>query len=66
MVYVCLFDRICRKGKEDLSYGRSGTVGYINHLKLTTPRKIDGMFAYVWGDRELFILTKCDKHESIN
>ena len=52
---------------EQLARSRMGrnTVGYINLLKLTTPRKIDGMCAYAWGDRELFISTAGDKQTAM-
>jgi molybdate transport system ATP-binding protein len=40
-------------------------VGYINLLKLGAPRRIDGLFAYRWGDGELLISAGNDEPEAV-
>ena len=40
-------------------------VGYINLLKLAAPRRVDGLFAYRWGDGELLISAGNDELESL-
>jgi len=40
-------------------------VGYINLLKLSAPRRVDGLFAYRWGDGEMLISAGNDKAESV-
>jgi molybdate transport system ATP-binding protein len=52
---------------EQLARSRMGLspVGYINLLKLASPRKIDGMCSYRWGGEELLISAGCDETESL-
>ena len=40
-------------------------VGYINLLKLAAPRRVDGLFAYRWGDGELLISAGNDEPEAV-
>jgi molybdate transport system ATP-binding protein len=40
-------------------------VGYINLLKLASPRRVDGLFAYRWGDAELLISAGNDESEAV-
>jgi molybdate transport system ATP-binding protein len=42
---------------EGLARSRMGDseIGYINLLRLTSPRKVDGLLAYRWGEQELLI-----------
>jgi molybdate transport system ATP-binding protein len=40
-------------------------VGYINLLKLSAPRRVDGLFAYRWGDGELLISAGSDESEGV-
>lgn len=40
-------------------------VGYINLLKLAAPRRVDGLFAYRWGDGELLISAGNDESEAV-
>jgi len=42
---------------EGLARSRMGDseIGYINLFRLEAPRKIDGLFGYMWGGQELFI-----------
>ena len=40
-------------------------VGYINLLKLSAPRRVDGLFAYRWGDGELLISAGNDEAEAV-
>ena len=40
-------------------------VGYINLLKLSAPRRVDGLFAYRWGDGELLISAGNEEPESV-
>jgi len=40
-------------------------VGYINLLKLSAPRRIDGLFAYRWGEGELLISAGSDEPEAV-
>jgi len=40
-------------------------VGYINLLKLAAPRRLDGLFAYQWGDRELLISAGNEEPEAV-
>jgi molybdate transport system ATP-binding protein len=40
-------------------------VGYINLLKLAAPRRVDGLFAYRWGDGELLIAAGNDEPEAV-
>jgi molybdate transport system ATP-binding protein len=43
----------------------SSPVGYINLLKLKVPRRVDGLFAYRWGNQELFISAGVDQAEAL-
>jgi molybdate transport system ATP-binding protein len=40
-------------------------VGYINLLKMGSPRRVDGLFAYSWGDRDLLISAGDDRPEAL-
>lgn len=40
-------------------------VGYINLLKLAAPRRVDGLFAYRWGDGEMLISAGTDEPEAV-
>lgn len=40
-------------------------VGYINLLKVKTPRRTDGLFAYSWGNQELFISAGNEQEEAL-
>ncbi|HEX2770680.1 MAG TPA: molybdenum ABC transporter ATP-binding protein, partial [Geobacteraceae bacterium] len=40
-------------------------VGYINLLKVKTPRRVGGLFAYNWGNRELFISAGDDQAQAL-
>ena len=42
-----------------------GTTGYTNLLRLPAPRRLDGLYAYDWGGRELFISTGSDQPETL-
>jgi molybdate transport system ATP-binding protein len=39
-------------------------VGYINLIRLSSPRRVNGMFAYRWGEGELFISAGNDEAEA--
>ncbi len=39
--------------------------GYTNLLRLTTPRRTDGLYAYRWGDQELFVSAGGDEPETL-
>ena len=43
----------------------SSPVGYINLLKVKTPRRVEGLFAYSWGNRELLISAGDDQAEAL-
>jgi molybdate transport system ATP-binding protein len=40
-------------------------VGYINLLKVKAPRRTDGLFAYSWGNQELFISAGNEQEEAL-
>ena len=40
-------------------------VGYINLLRLESPRRVDGLFAYRWGDQELLISAGNEEPEAL-
>ena len=40
-------------------------VGYNNLLRLTAPRRIDGLYAYRWGDQELFVSSDSSLAETL-
>jgi len=52
---------------EQLALARMGQsrVGYINLLRLPAPRTLDGLFAYRWGDGELFLSTSHNQTEAL-
>jgi molybdate transport system ATP-binding protein len=52
---------------ESLARGRMGEseVGYINLIRVTRPRRTDGLFAYKWGDRELLISSGNEQEEGL-
>ncbi|MGD0586525.1 MAG: molybdenum ABC transporter ATP-binding protein [Oryzomonas sp.] len=52
---------------EDLARSRMGQspVGYINLLRLTHPRRVNGMSAYAWGGTELLISAGNDRPEAL-
>ena len=52
---------------EQLARNRMGksTVGYINLLRLTSPRPLHGLFAYRWGDGELLISNGGNEPEAL-
>ena len=39
--------------------------GYTNLLRLTAPHRIDGLYAYRWGDQELFVSAGSDEPEAL-
>lgn len=43
----------------------SSPVGYINLLKVKDPRRVDGLFAYRWGNCELLISSGDDRPEAL-
>lgn len=51
---------------EQLAMARLGhsPVGYINLIRVSSPRRVDGMFAYRWGDGELFVSAGNDQKEA--
>lgn len=51
---------------ERLAMARMGhsPVGYINLIRLSSPRRVDGMFAYRWGNGELLISAGSDESEA--
>jgi len=40
-------------------------VGYINLLKLSAPRRVDGLFAYRWGEGEMLISAGNEEPEAV-
>jgi molybdate transport system ATP-binding protein len=52
---------------DQLARVRMGTspVGYINLLKVKAPRRTDGLFAYRWGNQELFISAGDEREEAL-
>ena len=52
---------------EELARSRMGMspVGYINLLKLASPRRVDDLFAYKWGGMELLISAGNDGPEAL-
>jgi molybdate transport system ATP-binding protein len=52
---------------EQLARNRMGrsTVGYINLLRLTSPRPLHGLYAYTWGESELLISNGSDQPEAL-
>jgi molybdate transport system ATP-binding protein len=52
---------------DQLARNRMGQsrVGYINLLKLSALRRVDGLFAYRWGDGELLISAGNDEAEAV-
>ncbi len=52
---------------EQLARDRMGQspIGYINLIRVSRPRRLEGMFAYQWGNGELFISTGCDESEAL-
>ncbi len=52
---------------EDLARARMGESwgGYTNLLRLTRPRRIDGLYGYGWGDQELFVAAGSDAAETL-
>ncbi len=52
---------------DQLARVRMGTspVGYINLLKVKAPRRIDGLFAYSWGNQELLISAGDEREEAL-
>ena len=67
-VLVVAGGRIAEQTTTDaLARSRMGLspVGYINLLKLASPRRLDGLFAYKWGREELLISAGNDEAEAI-
>ncbi len=67
---VLFFERgtmVEQASSEQLARNRMGQspVGYINLLRLGQPRRIDGLFAYAWGNGELLISAGSDKSEEL-
>jgi molybdate transport system ATP-binding protein len=52
-------DRLARSMMEQ------SRVGYINLFRLFSPRRVDGLFAYRWGDSELLISAGNDEAEAL-
>ncbi len=52
---------------EELARDRMGQspVGYLNLIRATEPRRIDGMFAYRWGEGELLVSAGSDQPEAL-
>jgi len=52
---------------ENLARGRMGEneIGYINLIKAIRSRRLDGLYAYKWGDQELLISTGSDQEEGL-
>ncbi len=51
---------------EDLARNRmKDATGYINLLRLTEPRRIDGVSVYRWEDQELFVATDSSQAETL-
>jgi molybdate transport system ATP-binding protein len=52
---------------EQLARNRMGksTVGYINLLRLTSPRQLHGLYSYRWGDGELLISNGGNEPEAL-
>lgn len=51
---------------EDLARDRmKGTAGYVNLLKLTRPRRINGLSVYNWGGQELFVSSDSSLPETL-
>ncbi len=52
---------------DQLARARMGNspVGYINLLKVKAPRRIDGLFAYSWGNQELLISAGNEQEEAL-
>jgi molybdate transport system ATP-binding protein len=52
---------------EELARSRMGMspVGYINLLRLTSPRRVDDLFTYTWGEAELLISAGNDEPEAL-
>lgn len=51
---------------EELAIGHlKKSSGYVNLLKLRNPRKINGLYAYEWGDAELYISDGNREYESL-
>ncbi|MFA5615676.1 MAG: molybdenum ABC transporter ATP-binding protein [Syntrophorhabdaceae bacterium] len=42
-----------------------GTIGYMNLLRLTNPRRINGLSVYRWGGQELFVSSDCSLPETL-
>ena len=67
-VVVVAAGRIAEQMTTDaLARSRMGLspVGYINLLKLGSPRKLDGLYAYKWGREELLISAGNDEPEMV-
>jgi len=67
-VLVVADGRIAERTTPDaLARSRMGMspIGYINLLKLASPRRLDGLFAYKWGREELLISAGNDEAEGI-
>jgi molybdate transport system ATP-binding protein len=39
--------------------------GYMNLLRLSTPRQIDALYAYTWGDQQLLTASGDDRPEGL-
>ena len=52
---------------EELARGQMGSkeVGYLNLLHLSAPTRIDGLYAYEWGDQQLLISTANDQPDAL-
>jgi molybdate transport system ATP-binding protein len=52
---------------DQLALDRMGQspIGYINMLKVKNPRRIEGLFAYSWGNQELLISAGNDQVEAL-
>jgi molybdate transport system ATP-binding protein len=52
---------------DELAIARMGQsrIGYINLLRLSTPRRLDGLFAYRWSGGELLISAGNDQPEAL-
>jgi molybdate transport system ATP-binding protein len=52
---------------EELVRARMGVsmTGYMNLLRLSTPRQMDALYAYTWGDQQLFLSSGDDRSEGL-
>ncbi len=56
-----------RTTSENLARGRMGEsdTGYINLIRVVSPRRLDGLFAFRWGEQELLISSGGEQEEGL-